>query len=167
MEGPFHGSPKTDPTFELDRHIFGYQLRIQFRTSYFYDIDLYLRIRTDLRDIIRHTLDLRTFPANHQPGTRRVQRDTNTVPCSLNNHLGESCKLKATTQVLTHSEILMKFFTVVIAFSVPLGAPITIDNESESDGIYFLSHSFFWWGKFLSPFVLLPPRPLQPSVVLR
>ncbi len=96
-----------------------------------------------------------------------MQCYADTVPRSLNNHLGKGSKLQAATEILPHAKILMKFLTIIIAFSIPFGAPITIDDESESDGIYFLSHNVFWWGKFLSPFVLLPPTPLQKSGVLR
>ena len=167
LERSFHGPPKTDPTLQLHRHILRYQLRIQLGTAHFYDIDLYLRIGADLRDIVRHTLNLRTFPSNYQTGPGCVQCDADTIPSPLDNYLGKGSKLQATTQILPHAKILMKFLTIIIAFSIPFGAPITIDNESESDGIYFLSHNVFWWGKCLSLFVLRPPIPLQRSVALR
>ena len=94
-----------------------------------------------------------------------MQSDPDTVPRALNYNLGKSRKLKATAKILSHPEIFMEFLTIVLALGIPLRPPVTVDYESESDGIYFLSHNTWCWGKGLSLLsFLLHPRPLRPRM---
>jgi len=58
LERALHGTSETDPTLQLDGHVFSHQLSVKFRISHFHDINLHLGRTTDLRDIARHTLDL-------------------------------------------------------------------------------------------------------------
>lgn len=141
LQGPLHGAAETDPTLELDRHVLSHKLGIEFRRAHLDNVDLDLGAATDLRNVIRHSLDLRALPADHETGAGGMQSHANAVPGALHDDLGKSGKLKATTEILTHPEVFVQLLLVVFAFGIPLGAPITIDDESETDGIYFLSHN--------------------------
>ena len=96
-----------------------------------------------------------------------MQGDADAVPRTLDNNLGEGCELKASTQIPADPEIFMKLGAIVIALGVPLGAPVTIDNESESDGIYFLSHIVFCWRRLVSLFARLPDPLRSQKLILR
>ena len=69
-----------------------------------------------------------------------MKSDTDAVPGTFDNDLGKSGSLKATSNILTDLEIFVKLGGVVLAFGIPLGAPVLIQCEAESDWINFLSH---------------------------
>ncbi len=141
LQGALHGAAEADSTLKLHGHIFSDKLGIQFRGTHLHDVDLDLGTATDLRNVVGHSLDLRTLPSNHEAGAGGVERHTHTVPGTLNDDLGKSCELQTAPEILTYSEVFVQLLLVVFAFGIPLGTPITVDDESESDGIYFLSHN--------------------------
>jgi hypothetical protein len=69
-----------------------------------------------------------------------VKSDPDTVPGTFDNDLGESCGLKTTSNILTDLQIFVKLSGVVLAFGIPLGAPVFVDCEAKPDWINFLSH---------------------------
>ena len=48
--------------------------------------------------------------------------------------------MQALFEILTDLEVLVKLVGVVLAFGIPLGAPVFVDGEAETDWINFLSH---------------------------
>jgi hypothetical protein len=128
LQGPLHGATETNPTLKLHRHVFGHELCIEFGLPHLDDVDLDLVTLADLSNISRHPLNLRTLASDHEAGTGGVERHANAVPGALNDDLGESCKLETTAEVLPHPEVFMQLRPVVLAFGVPLGTPIAVDN---------------------------------------
>jgi hypothetical protein len=141
LQGALHGAAEADPTLKLHCHVFSDKLGIQFRRAHLNNVDLDLGTATDLRNVAGHSLDLRTLPSDHEAGAGGVERHAHTVPGTLYDDLGEGCELQTASEILTYSEVFVQLLLVVFAFGIPLGTPITVDDESESDGIYFLSHN--------------------------
>ncbi|MFT6177887.1 MAG: hypothetical protein ACJAQT_000287 [Akkermansiaceae bacterium] len=69
-----------------------------------------------------------------------MESDTNTVPSTLDDHLRKCGALEATGNILTDTEIFVKLVGEVLALGIPLGAPVFVDGEAETDWINFLSH---------------------------
>ncbi len=69
-----------------------------------------------------------------------VQGDPHAVPSPLDHDLREGREMEPLGEIFPHPQVFVQLVCIVIAYGEPLGAPVTIDNESESDGVYFLSH---------------------------
>jgi hypothetical protein len=69
-----------------------------------------------------------------------MQSNTHAVPSAFDDHLSKSGSLEAAGDVSPDRQIFVKLICVVFAFGIPLGAPVFIDREAETDWINFLSH---------------------------
>ena len=69
-----------------------------------------------------------------------MKGNTHTVPSAFNDHLSKGGSLKPASNVFPDRKIFVKLVCVVFAFGIPLGAPVFVDREAETDWINFLSH---------------------------
>ena len=68
-----------------------------------------------------------------------MKSNTHAIPSALNDYFGKSGALKAAGNVFPDPQIFVKLICVVFAFGIPLGAPVFIDREAETDWINFFS----------------------------
>jgi hypothetical protein len=139
LEGAFHGAAETDAALKLDGDLLGDELGIEFRFTDFDDIDFDLGAFAEVGDVVGHHFDLLTLAADDEARAGGVEGDADAVPSTLDDDFGESGGLQLPFEVVADREVLVKFFGVVFACGVPLGAPVFVDGEAECDRIYFLA----------------------------
>ena len=69
-----------------------------------------------------------------------MKSNTHAIPSALDDHFGKGGALKAAGDVFPDRQIFVELIRVVFAFGIPLGAPVFVDREAETDWINFLSH---------------------------
>jgi hypothetical protein len=141
LDGTLHGATESNPALKLDTNLLTDALCIEFRLTDLNDINLNLRTSGNLGDCVGHNLDFGSLAPDNQSRTGGVKSDPNTVPGTLDDNFGEGSCLKVTGDVFADLEIFVKLVGVVLAFGIPLGAPVFVDGEAETDWINFLSHN--------------------------
>src|SRR5262245_17340991 len=107
LNGLLHRAPISNATFNLQRDIFGDQLRIELRRLDFLYIDLHLFAVGHLGNFFRHLLDFRALASDHNSRTRCVNGHTNGIPSPLNHDFGDCCELKLLLHVIANLQVVV------------------------------------------------------------
>src|SRR5262249_35862698 len=109
-----HGAAESDALFQLHRNRFGDELRIEFRSVDFLDVDVDLAIRP-LLDVGFQLVDFSALAADDDAGTRRVNRDAKLVRHPLHFDVAYTGMAKLLFEIALQLEIFMQQ-AAVIAF---------------------------------------------------
>jgi len=140
LDGALHGAAESNTTLKLNANVFANALRVEFGLADLDDVDFHLGTTGDLGDRVGHEFDLGTFASDDESRSRGVQSNPDTVPGTFDDYLRNGDGLKAIRDILSNFKVFVKLVGVVLAFGVPLGAPVFVDGEAEADWINFLSH---------------------------
>jgi hypothetical protein len=135
-----HGTAERNSTLKLNSDTFCDKLGIHFWLLDLEDVDLHLFAAAHFGDLLAHHLDFLTLASDNEAWACCVERDTNLIPCSLDDDLGESGLHEFRLQEITDGDVGVQGFCEFLASGEPLGAPVFTDCEAEADRINFLSH---------------------------
>jgi hypothetical protein len=94
----------------------------------------------DVGEFLGHPLDLRALAADDQAGTGGVEGHADAVPSALDDDAGKGGELQARAHVAADLEVLVELLGVILAGGEPLGTPVFVNGEAETDGVDFLAH---------------------------
>src|SRR5947207_10275851 len=95
-------------------------------------------------DLDCHLLDLGAFAADHNPGTRRVNRHPDAVPGPLDHDLRDGGKLELLLHIIANLKIAVEKSRHFLGRGVPLRTPVAVHPETKTNWINFLSHKLFF-----------------------
>jgi hypothetical protein len=140
LERTLHGAPESDPSLQLDRHILGHQLGVEFRLADLENIDLHLRSAAHLAHVVGHLLDLGPLSADDQPRAGSVQGYAHTIPRAFDDDLGDCRHLKPVLEILPDRQIAVQLLGEIALGRVPFGSPVSRDGEAKTYRMNFLTH---------------------------
>ena len=150
LNGTLHGAAEGNTALKLSGDVLGHELGVELRLADFHDVELNLSATAKLAESGSHVLDVLTLGPDDETGASGSDGNADAVPSALDGDAGDSggSTLKLYVELsgvvldeLTDFEVLVELGGVVLAGSIPLGAPVFSDGQTEADRIYFLSHS--------------------------
>src|SRR5438132_399501 len=152
-----HRAAECDAALELLGDRFGDQGGVEFGLADFDDVDDDVG-RGDVGNPLAQLVDVGALLADHDAGTRRMDRHAALLVRTLDHDAGNGCLLEFLVQDLADLDVFMQELAVLVLAGEPTGIPRTVDAETQSDWIDLLTHR-------LLPrrFKRLPrPRPDEP-----
>src|SRR4029077_16792195 len=142
LHGFLHRASISDAALNLQRDVFGNQLRVDLRRLDFLDVNLHLFAVGHLGNFFRHLLDFRALASDHNSRTRSVNGYANGIPRPLDHNFRDCRKLQLLLHVVANLQIIVQKRGEFLRRSVPARAPVAIHVQAEADWINFLSHIF-------------------------
>ena len=117
------------------------QIGIQLGLANFFDADMHRHLH-HLRNFAAQSLDVFTFLADDDPGTRRVNRDTCILRRPVDLNLADRGVTKTLLQEFTYVEICIQQIGVLAFLGIPLGRPVLDDAKANAIWMYLLTHAY-------------------------
>src|SRR3954451_1265399 len=134
-----HGAAECDAALELLGDRFGDQGGVEFRLADFDDVDDDVGIG-DVGNALAQLVDVGALLADHDAGTRRMDRHAALLVRALDHDAGDSRLLELLVQDLADLNVLVQQLAVFVLAGEPTGIPRPVDAETKSDWIDFLTH---------------------------
>ena len=134
-----HSAAEGNTSFQLSRYILSDELCISIGTANFHDVYYYILAR-ELEQISLQLVDACAALADYDTRLSCINADRNLVSCALNLNLGDACCVQFLFYKLSDLIVFYKIIRKLIAFRHPTRVPIFDYANSESVGIYFLTH---------------------------
>src|SRR3954447_6540978 len=134
-----HGAAECDAALELLRDRFGDQGGVEFGLADFDDVDDDVGSR-DVGNPLAQLVDVGALLADHDAGTRRMDRHAALLVRTLDHDAGNRGLLELLVQDLADLDVLVQQLAVFVLAGEPTGIPRTVDAETQPDRIDFLSH---------------------------
>src|SRR5882724_8850528 len=134
-----HGAAERDAALELLGDRFGDQGGVEFGLADFDDVDDDVGSR-DVGNPLAQLVDVGALLADHDAGTRRMDRHAALLVRTLDHDAGDGRLLELLVQDLADLHVLMQQLAVLVLAGEPTGIPRTVDAETQSDWIDFLTH---------------------------
>src|SRR6185295_11750609 len=141
LHRPLHGAAESDATLELLRNRFGDQGGVEFRLADFDDVDDDIGIG-DVGNALAQLVDVGALLADHDAGTRRMDRHAALLVRTLDHDAGNRRLLELLVQDLADLDVLMQQLAVFVLAGEPTRIPRSVDAETQSDWIDLLTHRF-------------------------
>src|SRR5258707_8704306 len=135
----FHRAAERDPALELLGDRFGDQGGVELGLADFDDVDDDVG-GGDIGNALAQLVDVGALPADHDAGTRRMDRHATLLVRTLDHDPGDRRLLQFLVQHLADFDILMQQLAVFVLAGVPTGIPRPVDAETQSDWIDLLTH---------------------------
>src|ERR1700716_1742513 len=155
LHRPLHGAAERDAALELLRDRFGDQRGVELRLADFDDVDDDVGSR-DIGNPLAQLVDVGAFLADHDAGTRRMDRHAALLVRTLDHDAGDGGLLELLVQDLADLDVLMQQLAVFVLAGEPTRIPRPVDAETQSDWIDLLTH------RSLPRPVKRSPRPDEP-----
>src|SRR5450432_2266265 len=134
-----HGAAERDAALQLLGDRFGNQRGVELRLADLDDIDDDVG-GGDIGNPLAQLVDVRALLADHDAGTRRVDRHPALLVRTLDHDSGDGCLLQFLVQHLADFDILVQQLAVLVLAGEPTRIPRPVDAETQSDWIDFLTH---------------------------
>src|SRR3984893_11618211 len=134
-----HGAAERDTALELLRDRFGDQRGVEFGLADLDDVDDDVG-GGDIGDALAQLVDVGALLADHDAGTRRVDRHAALLVRTLDHNPGDGRLLELLVQDLADFDILVQQLAVLVLAGEPTGIPRPVDAETQSDWIDLLTH---------------------------
>src|SRR6267378_4342927 len=134
-----HGAAERDAALELLCDRFGDQRGVEFGLADLDDVDDDVG-GGDIGNALAQLVDVGALLADHDAGTRRMDRHTALLVRTLDHDPGDRRLLQFLVQHLADFDILVQQFAVFVLAGVPTGIPRPVDAETQSDWIDLLTH---------------------------
>src|SRR6202051_4845616 len=134
-----HGAAERDAALELLRNRFGDQGGVELGLADFDDIDDDVG-GGDIGDALAQLVDVGALLADHDTGTRRVDRHAALLVRTLGHDPGDGRLLELLVQDLADFDILVQQLAVFVLAGEPARIPGPVDAEPQSDWIDLLTH---------------------------
>src|SRR4051812_49323502 len=134
-----HGAAERNASLELLRNRFGDQGRIQFRLADFDDVDDDIG-SSDVGNLLAQLVDVGALLADHDAGTRGMDRHPALLVRTLDHDPGDSRLLQLLVQHLADFDVLVQQLAIFVLAGVPTGIPRPVDPETQPDWIDLLTH---------------------------
>src|SRR6266403_1678109 len=136
-----HGAAERDAALELLRDRFGDQRGVEFRLADFDDVDDDVG-GGDVGNALAQLVDVGALLADHDAGTRRVDRHAALLVRTLDHDSRDRRLLQFLVQHFADLDILVQQLAVFVLAGVPTGIPRPVDAETQPDWIDLLTHRF-------------------------
>src|ERR1700731_5145127 len=150
-----HGAAERDTALELLRDRFGDQRGVEFGLADLDDVDDDVG-GGDIGDALAQLVDVGALLADHDAGTRRVDRHAALLVRQLDHEARDRGLLQLLVQDLADFDILVQQLAVFVLAGEPTGIPRPVDAETQPDWIDLLTH------RSLPRPVKRSPRPDEP-----
>src|SRR5712672_1612632 len=134
-----HGAAERDAALELLRDRFGDQGCVELGLADFDDVDDDVG-GGDFGNALAQLVDVGALLADHDAGTRRMDRHAALLVRTLDHDPGDRRLLQFLVQHLADFDILVQQFAVFVLAGVPTGIPRPVDPETQPDWIDLLTH---------------------------
>src|SRR5882672_3591797 len=134
-----HRAAERNAALKLLRDRFGDQRGVELRLADFDDVDDDVG-RGDIGNALAQLVDVGALLADHDAGTRRVDRHAALLVRTLDHYPGDGRLLQFLVQHLADFDILVQQLAVLVLAGVPTGIPRPVDAETQSDWIDLLTH---------------------------
>ena len=94
----------------------------------------------DVGDPLAQLVDVGALLADHDAGTRRMDRHAALLVRTLDHDAGDGCLLEFLVQDLADLDVLMQQLAVFVLAGEPTGIPGPVDAQTQSDWIDLLTH---------------------------
>src|SRR5213079_1530040 len=131
----------SDAALELLGDRFGDQGGVEFGLADFDDVDDNVGSR-GVGNPLAQLVNVGALLADHDAGTRRMDRHAALLVRALDHDAGDGCLLELLVQDLADLDVLMQELAVFVLASEPTGIPRAVDAETQSDWIDLLTHRF-------------------------
>src|ERR1700682_53904 len=135
----FHGAAERDAARELPRARFGDQRGVELRLADFDDVDDDVG-GGDVGNPLAQLVDVGALLADHDAGTRGMDRHGALLVRTLNHDPGDRRLLQFLVQDLADFDILVQQLAVFVLAGEPTGIPRPVDAETQPDWIDLLTH---------------------------
>src|ERR1700688_4272104 len=139
LHGALHGAAERDAALELLRDRFGDQRGVELGLADLDDVDDDVGGR-DIGHALAQLVDIGALLADHDTGTRRVDRHPALLVRTLDHDPGDGCLLQFLVQDLADLDILVQQLAVLVLAGEPTGIPRPVDAETQPDWIDLLTH---------------------------
>src|SRR5260221_3721165 len=136
-----HGAAERDAALELLGDRFGNQGSVEFGLADFDDVDDDVGIG-DIGNPLAQLVDVCALLADHDAGTRRVDRHAALLVRTLDHDARNRRLLELLVQDLADLDILVQQLAVFVLAGEPTGIPRPVDAETQPDWIDLLTHRF-------------------------
>src|SRR5205807_5743196 len=136
-----HGAAESDASLELLGDRFGDQGGVELRLADFDDVDDDVGSR-DVGNPLAQLVDVGALLADHDAGTRRMDRHAALLVRTLDHDAGDGRLLEFLVQDLADLDVFMQQLAVLVLAGEPTGIPRAVDAETQSDWIDLLAHRF-------------------------
>src|SRR3954462_492020 len=136
---PLHGAAERDAALKLLRDRFGDQGGVEFRLADFDDVDDHVG-GGDVGDLLTKLVDVGAFLADHDAGTRRMDRHPALLVRALDHDPGDRGLLQFLVQHFADLDVLVQQLAVFVLAGIPTGIPGPVDAETQPDRIDLLTH---------------------------
>src|SRR5712675_2520350 len=134
-----HRAAERDAALELLGDRFGDQRGVEFGLADFDDVDDDVG-GGDIGNPLAQLVDVGALLADHDAGTRRVDRHAALLVRTLDHDPGHRRLLQFLVQDLADFDILVQQLAVFVLAGEPTGIPRPVDAETQSDWIDLLTH---------------------------
>src|SRR6202795_1924545 len=134
-----HGAAERDAALELLRDRFGDQRGVELGLADLDDVDDDVGGR-DIGHALAQLVDIGALLADHDAGTRRMDRHPALLVRTLDHDPGDGRLLQFLVQDLADFDILVQQLAVFVLAGEPTGIPRPVDTETQSDWINLLPH---------------------------
>src|SRR6185437_14404723 len=141
LHRPLHGAAESDAALELLGDRFGDQGGVELRLADFDDVDDDVG-GGDVGHPLAQLVDVGALLADHDAGTRRVNRHAALLVRTLDHDAGDGRLLELLVQDLAYLHVLVQQLAVFVLACEPTGIPRPVDAETKSDWIDLLTHRF-------------------------
>src|SRR5712671_5837531 len=139
LHGALHRAAERDTALELLGDRFGDQRGVKLGLADLDDIDDDVRGR-DIGNALAQLVDVGALLADHDTGTRRMDRHPALLVRTLDHDSRDRCLLQFLVQDLADLDILVQQLAVFVLAGEPTGIPRPVDAETQSDWIDLLTH---------------------------
>src|SRR6266480_4935750 len=134
-----HGAAERDAALELLGDRFGDQGGVEFGLADFDDVDDDVGSR-DIGNPLAQLVDVGALLADHDAGTRRMDRHAALLVRTLDHDAGDGRLLEFLVQDLADFDILVQQLAVFVFAGEPAGIPRPVDAQTQPDWIDLLTH---------------------------
>src|ERR1700723_56567 len=134
-----HGAAERDAALELLGDRFGDQRGVELRLADFDDVDDDVGVG-DVGNALAQLVDIGALLADHDAGTRRVDRHAALLVRTLDHDPGDSRLLQLLVQDRADFDILVQQLAVFVLAGEPTGIPRPVDAKTQPDWIDLFTH---------------------------
>src|SRR3984957_19639977 len=139
LHSALHRATECDAALELLRDRFGDQRGVELRLADFYDVDHDVG-GGDIGNALAQLVDVGALLADHDAGTRGMDRHPALLVRTLDHDPGDSRLLQLLVQDLADFDILVQQLAVFGLACEPTGIPRPVDAKTQPDWIDLLTH---------------------------
>src|SRR5229473_3959191 len=139
LHRPLHGAAERDAALELLGDRFGDQRGVELGLADFDDVDDDVG-GGDIGNTLAQLVDVGALLADHDAGTRRMDRHAALLVRTLDHDAGDGGLLELLVQDLADLDVLMQQLPVFVLAGEPTGIPSPVDAQTQSDWIDLLTH---------------------------